>query len=251
MTGCGGAVVRGALRPPVVKQLRVERMGRIAYGPMLALQEERHAAVADGPGPETLFLLEHEPVVTLGRNSGAEHVLVAPAELRRQGIELYETGRGGDVTYHGPGQIVGYPILALGEGEQDVKAYVWKLEELVIRTVADFGVKAGRVEGLRGIWVGNDKIGAIGVRIARWATMHGVALNVASALDGFRLIVPCGLHGRGVTSIAQVTGRAPSLREVEDRIIVHAGDVLGREVALAPPSRVPAPAARPGEGVPA
>lgn len=225
-----------------MKQLYVERMGRVAYGPMLALQEARHAAVADGAGPETLFLLEHEPVVTLGKNAGADHVLVSAAALAARGVELVATGRGGDVTYHGPGQIVGYPILALGEGEQDIKGYVYKLEELLIRTVADFGVTASRVEGLRGIWVGNDKIGAIGVRIARWTTLHGFALNVATDLDGFALIVPCGIRGRGVTSLTRLCSPVPSLREVEDRIIVHASAVLGRATHEATPSPLPGPA---------
>jgi lipoate-protein ligase B len=229
-----------------LKNLRVERMGRAPYGPMLALQEARHQAVADGVGPETLFLLEHEPVVTLGKNAGAEHVLVPQAALAARGIELFTTGRGGDVTYHGPGQIVGYPILSLGEGEQDIKGYVWKLEELLIRTVADFGVTAARVEGLRGIWVGNDKIGAIGVRIARWTTLHGFALNVTTDLDGFALIVPCGIRGRGVTSLARLCSPVPSLREVENRIIVHASAVLGRETREVAPSPLPGPAAAVG-----
>jgi len=233
-----------------VKPLAVERMGRVAYGPMLALQEARHVAVADGVGPETLFLLEHEPVVTLGKNSGADHVLVSKAALAARGVELVATGRGGDVTYHGPGQIVGYPIVALGEGEQDIKRYVWKLEELLIRTVADFGVTASRVDGLRGIWVGNDKIGAIGVRIARWTTLHGFALNVTTDLDGFALIVPCGIRGRGVTSLARLCSPVPSLREVEDRIIVHASAVLGRETHEAAPSPLPGPAAATAVGVP-
>ena len=213
-------------------RLRVECMGRIAYGPMLALQEARHAAVADGSGPETLVLLEHEPVVTLGKNAGAEHVLASRAQLAARGIELFATSRGGDVTYHGPGQLVGYPILALGPGEQDIKRYVWRLEEILIRTVADFGVRAARVEGLRGLWVGNAKIGAIGVRIARWTTLHGFALNVSVSLDGFALIVPCGLHGKGVTSLARELGSAPELTAVADRVVVHAGAVLGHAQAV-------------------
>lgn len=230
----------------VSRRLQVERMGRVPYGPMLALQEARHEAVADGRGAETLFLLEHEPVVTLGKNAGGEHVLVPRAQLAARGIELFATSRGGDVTYHGPGQLVGYPILALGPGEQDIKAYVYRLEELLIRTVADFGVGAARVEGLRGIWAGNAKIAAIGVRIARWTTLHGFALNVATDLSGFAVIVPCGLHGKEVTSLARLLGSAPSLRAVEDRIMVHAQAVLGREVYEAAPTPLPAvPAAEP------
>lgn len=211
----------------LLKQLRVERMGCVAYAPMLALQEARHAEVAAGSGVETLFLLEHEPVVTLGKNADTEHVLLTPHELAQRGVDLVATGRGGDVTYHGPGQIVGYPILALGPGEQDIKGYVGRLEEVLIRTAADFGITAGRSEGQRGVWVGRDKIGAIGVRVARWTTLHGFALNVATDLSAFDVIVPCGLHDRGVTSFARL-GHPVSLREVEDRLIVHAGEVLGR-----------------------
>lgn len=216
------------------RTLRVERMGRIGYGPMLALQEERHADVSQRRADDTLFLLEHDPVVTLGRNSGAANLLVSPRLLEARGVELFETGRGGDATYHGPGQIVGYPILLLQEGERDIKRFVAMLEEIMIRTSRDFGVEAGRLEGMRGIWVGNAKVGAVGVRVSRWTTMHGFALNVQSELDGFRLIVPCGLHGKDVTSLEQQTGRRLSLMEIEDRLALHASVVLGRRLVEAP-----------------
>jgi lipoate-protein ligase B len=172
--------------------------------------------------------------VTLGRNSGAANLLVSPRLLEARGVELFETGRGGDVTYHGPGQIVGYPILLLQEGERDIKRFVAMLEEIMIRTSRDFGVEAGRLDGMRGIWVGNSKVGAVGVRVSRWTTMHGFALNVHSELDGFRLIVPCGLHGKGVTSLEQQTGRQLSLLEVEDRLVSHASAVLGRRLVETP-----------------
>lgn len=235
-------------------------MGLVPYGPMHTLQEQRHREVAAGEADDTLFLLEHHRVVTLGRNTGqkagqggapqggtrtdpprAEHLLVSEEHLRQRGVELFATGRGGDVTYHGPGQIVGYPILQLQEeeGERDIKRYVGLLEEILIRTAADFGVAATRVEGLRGIWVGNDKLAAIGVRISKWTTMHGFALNVSTHLEDFGLIVPCGLHGRGVTSLEKLLGQAPSLREVEDRLVAHGELILNRAAQEAPPTPLP------------
>ncbi|MEK7703782.1 MAG: lipoyl(octanoyl) transferase LipB [Myxococcota bacterium] len=209
--------------------LRIEVMGRVPYRPMLALQEQRHAEVKAGVAEDTLFLLEHEPVLTTGKNRGAEHVLASMLTLAARGIEVVETSRGGDVTYHGPGQLVGYPIVKLRPGEQDIRRYVERLEEILIRTAADFGVLATRVEGLRGIWVGDSKLAAVGVRIAEWTTLHGFALNVEPQPDGFALIVPCGLHGRGVTSLAQLLGTAPCMEEVRTRVAHHAGAVLRRQ----------------------
>ncbi len=224
-----------------MRALHIERLGTVPYGPALMRQQEQHAEVLAGTAPDTLFLLEHTPVLTLGKNTGDGHVLASRELLAARGVEVFATNRGGDVTFHGPGQVVGYPIIKLGEGEQDIKRYVWHLEEILIRTVADFGITATRVDGLRGIWVGNAKIGAIGVRIARWVTMHGFALNVACDLDYFRLIVPCGLAGKEVTSIALLSGgKAPSLPTVMNRLAMHAGDVLERElqesVATPPPA---------------
>ena len=212
------------------RPLRIERVGRMAYGPMLELQNTRHAEVRDRYRDDTLFLLEHEPVVTLGRNSSTDHVLLSEQMLEARSVELYETGRGGDVTYHGPGQIVGYPVINLQEGERDIRRYVTRLEEVLICTAADFGVEAERVEGLRGIWVGDDKLAAIGVRVARWTTLHGFAINVSTELRDFEMIVPCGLRDRGVTSLAKLLGEAPPLRDVEDRLAHHAGVQLNRVV---------------------
>lgn len=210
------------------RDLEVRWLGRVAYGPTFELQQRTHAEVADARASDTLYLLEHERVVTLGKNTGDGHVLATREDLALRGFELHATDRGGDVTYHGPGQLVGYPIVALQPGEQDIKGFVWKLEELLIRTCADFGVTAERVLGLRGVWVGRDKIGAIGVRIARWTTMHGFALNVAPKLEDFQVIVPCGIADRGVTSLERLLGEAPSMLEVRRRVATHAGDVLGR-----------------------
>jgi lipoate-protein ligase B len=215
-------------------------MGRVAYGPMLTLQQQRHELVAAGESADTLFLLEHEPVVTLGRNSGNGNVLVSREILAERGIELFATGRGGDVTFHGPGQLVGYPILRLTESERDVRRYVGCLEEIMIRAAADFGVAATRVEGKRGIWVGNAKLGAVGVRIAGWTTMHGFAINVATGITGFDLIVPCGLVGTSVTSLASLCGCSVKLREVEDRLVAHAAAVLDRTPIETTASPLPA-----------
>src|SRR5437660_6380572 len=163
---------------------------------------------------EQLLLLDHPPVPTLGRGGDARNRLAAPEILQSQRVRYYETTRGGDITYHGPGQLVGYPILHLGEGNRDVRKYVSKLEEVLIRTVGEYGITATRAEGKRGIWVDNEKIAAIGVRIARWVTSHGFALNVRTNLEHFRLITPCGIRGRGVTAIANEVGREIAIEEV-------------------------------------
>ena len=211
-------------------KLRLERMGTVAYGPMHELQKLRHEAVKSGECDDTLFLLEHLPVVTAGKNTGRGHVLVSEEELVGRGVEIHDSGRGGDVTYHAPGQIVGYPIVNLREGEKDIRKYVCNLEEVLIRTAQDYGITATRVDGMRGIWVGNDKLAAVGVRISRWTTMHGFALNVTTDLSGFELIVPCGLQGRGVTSLEKLLGEAPSIVDVENRLAHHCAEVLGRQI---------------------
>ena len=181
-----------------------------------------------GAIPDTLLLLEHDPVFTLGRNANDENVLVPADALRAQGIEVFETGRGGDVTYHGPGQVVGYPILDLAPDRKDVHRYVRDLEEVMIRTCSDYGLVAGRVEGRTGCWIGDDKVGAIGVRISRWVTSHGFALNVNNDLGAFRFIVPCGISDRGVTSLARLLGHEVPLDEVMDRLEGHLAAVFER-----------------------
>ena len=180
--------------------------------------------------PDQLLLLEHPPVITLGRGGDVRNLLAPEEALKAQRVRFFETTRGGDITYHGPGQLVGYPIVHLGEGSRDVRKYVTKVEEVLIRTVAEYGIEATRVEGRRGIWVGNEKIAAIGVRIARWVTSHGFALNVNTNLDHFRLITPCGLHGTGVTSIERLTGRGVDMNEVRGRLSKHFADVFEREM---------------------
>jgi len=149
--------------------------------------------------------------------------------LAERGVDVYETGRGGDITYHGPGQVVGYPIVDLKPDRCDVHRYVRDLEDVLIRTAADYGIEPRRVSGLTGVWVREEKLAAIGVRIARWVTSHGFAFNVSTDLEYFRLIVPCGIADRGVTSLSRLLGRTIDMREVEDRIVTHFAEVFDRE----------------------
>jgi lipoyl(octanoyl) transferase len=213
-----------------VRTLVVRRLGRIPYAEGLELQRRLVADRQAGGIPDHLLLLEHDPVFTLGRNARREHVLLAEPALKERGIEVHESGRGGDVTYHGPGQVVGYPILDLSPDRRDVHRYVRDLEEVMIRACADYGVQAGRVAGLTGTWVGDEKVGAIGVRIARWVTSHGFALNVSNDLTPFSLIVPCGIRDRGVTSLERLLGRPVALAEVMDRLARHFAAVFELEV---------------------
>jgi lipoyl(octanoyl) transferase len=207
--------------------LEVRRSSVVPYAEALetqkALVEERRA----GRVPNLLLLLQHPPVITLGvRRSSRSHITATDSLLASLGVEIHETGRGGDVTYHGPGQIVGYPILDLRPDRCDVHRYVRDLEEVMIRVCTDYGVTAGRLAGLSGAWVGSEKIGAIGVRISRWITSHGFAFNVNTNLDDFQMIVPCGIADRGVTSLQRLLGRPLSIEEVEDRISARFAEVF-------------------------
>ena len=218
-----------------MRAIEVRRLGVVRYQDALALQrtlvEERRAERV----PDLLLLLQHPPVITLGvkGDGGRSNIVVSLPHLRELGIEISETGRGGDVTYHGPGQIIGYPILDLRPDRCDVHRYVRALEEVMIRACAGCGVRAGRLEGLTGTWVGDRKIGAIGVRISRWITSHGFALNANTNLDPFELIVPCGIPNRGVTSLQRATGRVVPIDEVEDALVQHFCDVFERQVTNA------------------
>jgi lipoyl(octanoyl) transferase len=211
------------------RPLAVRRCGLISYADGLELQAKLVAARQAAEIPDTLLLLEHEPVFTLGRNARRENVLFTDDALRARGFEIFETGRGGDVTYHGPGQLVGYPILDLSPDRQDVHRYVRDLEEVMVRTCGDYGIAAERVPGLTGAWVGAEKIGAIGVRIARWVTSHGFAFNVGTDLSAFGLIVPCGIRDRGVTSLERLLGRAIPIDDVMGRVGSHFAAVFDRE----------------------
>ena len=210
------------------RQLDVRRLGRVPYADALALQrslvEDRRAGRID----DTLLLVEHPHVLTLGvrGDGGRSHILATDELLSSRGIEVHETGRGGDITYHGPGQIVGYPIIDLNPDRRDVHRYVRDLETVLIGAAGEYGVTAGRIEGLTGVWVGNEKLAAIGVRIARWITSHGFAFNVSTDLDHFSFIVPCGIADRGVTSLERLVGHPIDIAEVENRIIEHFANVF-------------------------
>jgi lipoyl(octanoyl) transferase len=198
------------------RTLHVRREGTVAYGDALALQAELVRQRRAGEIPDTLLLLEHPHVITLGSGSHAAHVLVSAEERAARGIELFETGRGGDVTYHGPGQLVGYPILDLKPDRCDLHRYLRDVEEVLIGTVADFGVAADRKDGLTGVWAGDRKIAAIGVRVSSgWITSHGFALNVDTDLAYFGTIVPCGIRDHGVGSLSAELGRPVPLAEAE------------------------------------
>jgi lipoyl(octanoyl) transferase len=254
-----GLASRGA-RPQ--RELRWSFLGRVPYREAVALQEAlrqqlrdaaRLAVAAGSPAVgggggrvEHLLLLEHPHVFTLGRNASEEDVLASAEWLARRGVEVVESDRGGQVTYHGPGQLVGYPILDLSPDRRDVRRYVRDLEEVLIRTLADYGIDAAVRPGtaLIGVWVGGEKIAAIGVHLSRWITTHGFALNVATDLSLFAGIVPCGLRQEGVTSMARALGAAPPLAAVAARLAGHFGEVFGRQPVAAAPE-VPRPRPRP------
>ena len=198
------------------RELEIRRLGVIPYAEGLELQKALVEQRKRGEIPDQLLLLEHPPVITLGvkTRSDRSHVVATDETLAAEGVEVYETGRGGDVTYHGPGQLVGYPILDLKPDRCDVHRYVRDLEEVMIGAAASFGVTARRIPGLTGAWVGDEKLAAIGVRIARWITSHGFAFNANTALDHFGYIVPCGITDKGVTSLEKLLGRKVKMDEV-------------------------------------
>lgn len=228
--------------------MRVD-LGLMGYAEAYALQKRLVAARKADAIRDVLLLSEHTPVITQGRNGKREHLLVSENVLRQRNVEFYESSRGGDVTYHGPGQLVGYPILQLGEIRKDVVWYVRMLEEVMIRTSAEFGVCARREEGKTGIWVASEekeftqrtqssqreeraaeKLGAIGVHISRWVTSHGFAYNVGTDLRNFDLIVPCGITGRKATSLEKLLGRGVNVSEVAPKMARHFGEVFGLEM---------------------
>ena len=209
------------------RSLAVRRLGRVEYDRARAIQRELVAARQAGEAPDTLLLLEHPPVITLGRSGEAGHLLGSEAELERRGVGFVETDRGGDITFHGPGQIVGYAIVDLAARAKDLHRYLRDLESVLILALAEFGIVAGRVEGLTGVWVGDAKVAAIGIRVSRWVTHHGFALNVDTDLSYFDLIVPCGIADRRVTSMEALLGRAVDRGAVEDALGRAFGAVFG------------------------
>jgi len=208
-------------------------LGLVPYDQALELQHRLVEAVLKG-GEDTLLLLEHTPVITLGRRAKEGHVLYPREYLAEKGIQVQRADRGGDVTYHGPGQLVGYPILDLGRYRKDVSWYVWSLEEVLIRALASFGLAGERREGLTGVWMGERKVAAIGLRIKGWVSYHGFALNVSPDMRHFELIRPCGLEGRGVTSMAKELGYPPAMEAVKERVAECFGQVFQREVERVP-----------------
>ena len=224
----------------VLRTTYVLRSGRLEYGEGVALQEsiframlaEKAANEANGTVADTLILLEHDPVFTLGKSGKSENLLVSFEQLKDEGISFYPTSRGGDITFHGPGQLIVYPIFDLDRHFTDIHRYLRTLEEAVIRTLADFGIEAGRSEGQTGVWVGDRKICAMGVKASRWVVMHGLALNVNPDLRYFRYIVPCNIADKDVTSIKRELGSVPSMKAVEERLLAHLADLFG--LALIP-----------------
>jgi lipoyl(octanoyl) transferase len=216
----------------------------VEYGDGLRLMDAfARARITQQLREDVLMLLEHPHVITFGRAAKEDNLVASREELARLGVELFETNRGGDVTYHGPGQLVGYPVIDLKPDRQDVHRYVRDLEEVLIRTLADFGITAGRVQGWTGVWLGQKgdpsarKIAAIGVHIAKWVTTHGFALNVATELSQFGLIVPCGIREAGVTSMEKELGKRPDRAEVESRLVHHFADLFAAEVRERRPDR--------------
>lgn len=222
------------------RQLQWSFLGRQAYAPIAELQEALRRAIRTGQGTEHLLLLEHPPIYTLGRNASQNEVLVNSAWLAQHGVEVHQSNRGGKVTYHGPGQLVGYPILDLNPDRRDVRRYVRDLQEVLIRTLADFGIAARRGEDQDhiGVWVGEEKIASLGVHLARWITIHGFALNVATDLSLYQNIVACGLPAVRMTSIEQLTGQLTQLSTVAGYVARHLGEVFGRRLVMVDPAAV-------------
>ena len=215
----------------------VRDLGRMGYRDAWDVQHEVHDAVASEREPPTLLLVEHDPVITFGRKGGHEHLLTPAEELTRQGFDLVDIERGGDVTYHGPGQLVGYPILPIGRRVRD---YLRRIEASIVDLAAEYGVTAEGSPGYAGVWIGNEKLCAIGVAIKRGVSLHGFALNVATNLAHFDTIVPCGLEGTGVTSLTALTGRPVAMDEAKARLVPHFARHMADMLPNAAADRIPA-----------
>jgi lipoate-protein ligase B len=215
------------------RRLLVQRLGRVEYASALNLQKQTEHLVKSGQQPDTLLLLEHPHTLTIGRRGDSASVLLNESELKAREVMLYETNRGGKVTYHGIGQIVGYPVIKLSPDREDVHRYVRDLEEVLIRTMADFDIDAFRIEGLTGVHTRRGKVAAIGVHIARWVTTHGFALNVNTDLSYFDLIIAC--EGEPVTSMEELLGNVTELSVVEDRLIANFANVFEMTTSIEEP----------------
>ena len=212
---------------PPIAPYRLLRLGLVDYAEGWNLQKSLVAARIAGEIPDTLLLLEHPHVYTLGRSGHASNVLLDETALAAKGAQLFWIDRGGDVTYHGPGQLVGYPIVHLERLGKDIHLHLRRIEETLIRALGDFGLEGRRDPAYTGVWVGDDKVAAIGVRVSKWVTSHGFALNVATDLDYFANIIPCGIAGRGVTSLTRLLGREVSRGEAEAAVVRRFGEVFG------------------------
>jgi len=212
------------------RSLWVVDLGLRPYGEVWSLQEDLIWMRQEGMTPDLLILVEHEPVITLGKAGRAEHILIPTEELARRGISLHRVDRGGDVTFHGPGQVVAYPILDLTHQGRDVHLYCRRLEEVGLRTLSDYGLRGERVSGLPGVWVGEEKVMAIGVGVKRWISCHGLAFNVNTNLEYFHLIHPCGIKDRGVTSLSRLLKREIPLKEVKERLLHHFSCLFGLQI---------------------
>lgn len=217
-------------------KLNVVDLGRMDYGQALALQESILARRIRGEVPDTLLLVEHPPVLTVGRRGSSSNILVSTDMLKTMGVEVYDISRGGDVTYHGPGQLVGYPIMDLGNMGKDIKDFVWKVEEVFIRLLKqEYGIHAERDEKkYTGVWVGKDKITAIGIAVKKWVTMHGFAFNVNTDLSHFNWIVPCGITDKGVTSLEKILGQAVDFQRLSQKVAEAFCQVFHREAVIVP-----------------
>jgi lipoyl(octanoyl) transferase len=216
-------------------KLLVFRPGRVDYAAALAMQERLLEARQRNAVPDVLLLVEHPSVLTLGVRGDSANILVPEEELLAGGVAVHRVNRGGDVTYHGPGQIVGYPIVDLGNFGKDIKRYVWNVEEVFIRLLRErFGIRADREDKkYTGVWVGGEKITAIGIAVRRWVTMHGFAFNVSTELSHFKWINPCGITDRGVTSLEKLLGRRPDFQQTNDMVAEYFAEVFGMEIAAA------------------
>jgi lipoate-protein ligase B len=228
--GAGRQTMKCRLSPRALqKRFVIWRLGVVEYGAAYQLQKKIHEQRVAGDIGDTLLLLEHPPAITVGKAGSIENILVPRETLNQMGISLYFVDRGGDVTYHGPGQLVGYPILDLSSRGGDLKRYVRDLEEVLIRTLEDFSIKAGRDPQHVGVWIGQKKIASIGLSIRQWVTMHGFALNVCNNLEHFSLIHPCGFKDRKTTSMQEVLGFQPSIEEVTERLLFLFSEVFDLE----------------------
>jgi len=207
--------------------LEVSDLGLQHYGPVWDLQRSLHKRRVEGRQNDILLLVEHYPVYTIGKNGKKEHILASSDYLKKENIAIYQVDRGGDVTYHGPGQLVGYPILNLQENHLGIDVFLRKLEEIFIRILKEYGIDSHRIYKYTGVWVGEEKILAIGIRVSHWTTMHGFAFNVKPNLSHFLGIIPCGIKGKGTTSLARLLHNIPPMKEIKEKVILNFCQVMG------------------------